>query len=84
MRPSDTEIIAVNEMALSIPADSASFDMMAMPTIDVDCDTVSAAVAGLNRPAMACTTMPMYRKPPWIACRGVSVTCTTSPVSAKR
>ena len=82
MTPSETESIDVKKSASVRPASNALRDMTAMPTTDVDCDTVSAAVAGLNKPATACTTMPMYMKPAWMARSGETVTCETSPVAA--
>ena len=59
MSPSETEIIAANIEKFSRPCSAAVFDITAMPTMDVEFDTVSAAVAGLNSPRMATSTMPM-------------------------
>ena len=55
----DTDNMAVNSRKLTKPASAADFDMTAMPMIDVEFDTVSAAVTGLNKPRMATSTMPM-------------------------
>ena len=44
MTPSDTESIDVKNSASVSPASNAFFDMTAMPTTEVDCETVSAAV----------------------------------------
>ena len=51
--PSDTESIAVNDRALVNPCSIADFDMTAMPTTDVELETVSAMVWGLNSPMTA-------------------------------
>ena len=59
MMPSDTEIMAMNCMNGTKPASANCFDITAMPTTEDESDTVCAAVAGLNRPATACTTMPI-------------------------
>ena len=55
--------------------------MTAMPTIEVDPSITSAVVAGLNRPATAWMTAPMYMNPHSTAWRGFSVMCAISPVS---
>ena len=59
MMPSDTEIMAVKLKMPMSPMSTASFDMTAMPMMEVVFDTVSAAVAGLNRLATRAMTWPM-------------------------
>ena len=59
MMPSDTEIMAVKLKMPMRPMSTASFDITAMPMMEVVFDMVSAAVAGLNRLATSATTWPI-------------------------
>ena len=53
MMPSDTEMSAMKNRLSASPWEKNPPDMATMPTMEAEFDTVSAAVAGLNRPATA-------------------------------
>ena len=73
MKPSDAEMTAEKNKKFWKPASRALFDITAIPMMDVDCEMVSAAVAGLNRPAIALMTMPKYEMPIEIASQGAQL-----------
>ena len=71
IRPKDAEMMAVKNRKFKKPASKALFDRTAIPTTEVDWETVCAAVAGLNNAAIALTTMPRYLNPITMASQGV-------------